>query len=286
MALPREDGRCQPSPSRVGWMGCVSLDAIGVLASQAPFPKIRTEPARRAAERILLHIIMLVESASQLNAQGRHSCALSLLRPLEDALDCLAAVSLVPDAAERWQRGELRPSDAARVSEHEFPPVVLPDGAEAADYRKGLRTHFNRYAHCSPELVSWDLYLSPDSEAVRQVFECPEQERTISIELRANHDRRLLEQNAVRVSAYLAAHVSEVISVIEMAYDVFLSANPQAAAALLTLKAAMEAHLVEHGPVYLDDCPPELQQLVMVDPSDPTEAKALLVDPDSDPDLD
>jgi hypothetical protein len=225
---------------------------------------------------------MLVEAASELNVQGRHSCALSLFRTLEDALDCLAAVSLVPDAAERWQRGELRPSDAARVSEHEFPPVVLPDGTEAADYRKGLRTHFNRYAHCSPELVSWDLYLSPDSEAVGQVFECPEQERTISIELRANHDRRVLEQNAVRISAYLAAHVSEVISVIEMAYEGFLSANPEAATALLTLNAAMEAHLVEHGPVYLDDRPPELQQLVMIDPSDPARAKALLVDLESD----
>ena len=255
---------------KTNWSRPVALDVIKRIISQGPEPKVRTETASRCAEAIGLHIMMLIMVASDANFAGRHSCALALFRGMEDALDCFAAVSLVPDAAEKWARGDLKASHAARLWEDEHGDFMLPTGDKAIDYRRGLRDYFNNFAHCSPYLTDWNLYLELDPSDELKVALQPSREQMLTVHCRPNHQEKILEQNALRIGAYLAAHTVEFISVVEMAYERFLIQNPDLKHELGRLKERLESSLEEEfGAVYLEDRPPELQQLVLRDASDP-----------------
>ena len=250
--------------------GSVALDVVTRIISQRPEPEARTETAGRCAEAIGLHLTMLIMVASDANLRGRHSCAVALFRGMEDALDCFAAASLIPDAADKWARGDLKASEAARLWQDKQGDFVLPTGEKAAEYRRGLRDYFNNFAHCSPYLTDWNCYpeLDPSDElkAARQ----PNEQHMLTVRLRANHQQRLLEQNATRIGAYLAAHTVEFILVVEMAYERFLAENPDLKRELSRSKDDIGNLLEkEFGAVYLDDRPPELQQLLVRDPSDP-----------------
>ena len=123
------------------------------IISQRPLPEAKSEIAREASEGIGLHLVNLVLGACQANMSGFHSCALALFRPMEDALDCLAAVSISPEAAERWTSGKLKASDAAKLWQDKLGEVKLPTGDTTCEYRKGLRQFLNDFAHCAPCLV-------------------------------------------------------------------------------------------------------------------------------------
>jgi len=176
--------------------------------------------------------------------------SVSLLRPLEDALDCFAAVTLIAGAAERWQKGDLKPSDAAKlwVGRSRIKPIT---GESVSDYRRRLRTTFNPFSHCSPEVVEWDVFVQRQSEKEHWI-------RT-----KINHGNRVIMLNAARIDAFLAAHTWEILAVIELAYPQYLEAQPQARQHIDTLKAEIQALLSEHWAKGLLNTihPPELEQI-------------------------
>ena len=127
----------------VDWTASTALDVLQELISVAPMPRAGSSDSQRAAELVGRHLIWLVLAAADANERGRHSAALALFRSMEDALDCFAAVSLVPGAAERWLQGDLRASDAAKLWEPE--EVRLATGEVTKGYRKTLRGFFNNF---------------------------------------------------------------------------------------------------------------------------------------------
>jgi len=250
----------------VVWTGSRVLAAISRIISEAPKPEVETETASRCAEAIGLHLGMLILTASDANLRGRHSCALALFRAMEDALDSFAAVSLIPDAAEKWAKGELKASKAASLCEHRLGDIVLPTGEKANEYRKGLRTYFDNFAHCSPYLTDWNIYPEFDTE---QLLESPS---NATARLQLNHEQRILDQNALTIAAYLAAHTIEFARAVETAYERFLTQHPDLKRELNRSKDDLENTLKEgFGAVYLDEVPPQLMPLDLSD------------DPDDDP---
>lgn len=75
----------------------------------APQPDIGTA-AKSDALLVGNHLLHLISGCGLLNGSGFHSAAVVLLRPMEDALDCFAAVSLIKDAAEQWSARRLKPA--------------------------------------------------------------------------------------------------------------------------------------------------------------------------------
>ena len=70
-----------------------------------------------------------------------------MLRPLEDALDCFAAVTMVKGAAERWSARNLKPSDAAKTW------IETAGDSFLAGYRKTLRGR-SRDTICTALMIS------------------------------------------------------------------------------------------------------------------------------------
>ncbi len=64
-----------------------------------PCPDLKTDASRSAAILIATHLLHTLQAAGNLNVSGFHSAAVVLFRPLEDALDCFAAVLLVESNA-------------------------------------------------------------------------------------------------------------------------------------------------------------------------------------------
>lgn len=246
------------------WSGSAALDIVRKILSRGPQPEAQTEEARFCAQAVGLHLIMLIMTTSDANLSGRHSCALALFRAMEDALDCFAAVSLIPEAAERWAEGKLKASQAAKRWEHKIADVKLPNGEKAVDYRKRLRAFFNNFAHCAPCLTEWNLYPDFDAEeAIRA-------KSKLRAELKFNHEQRVLQQNAMRIGQYLLAHTLEFVDVVEMGYEQFLAQNVQLTRQLTSAKEDIKnLFLKEVGPVYLENIPPELGQPVIKHPHDP-----------------
>jgi hypothetical protein len=66
------------------------------------------EQARPAAELIANHLLHLLRGAGLLNVYGHHS---------HDALDCFVAVCLVSEAAAKWEKHNLKASEAAIMAD-------------------------------------------------------------------------------------------------------------------------------------------------------------------------
>ena len=81
----------------------------------SPTTKASTNASKLNTVLILTHLLGLMESAGLVNCRGYHSSAITLMRAIEDATDCLAAVGINADAAIKWQEGKLNGSDAAKI---------------------------------------------------------------------------------------------------------------------------------------------------------------------------
>ena len=248
--------------------GSAALDAIGKIISRSPQPEVLSETAKLCAEVIARHLISLIMTASDANLAGRHSAALSLFRNAEDALDCFGAVTMVPDAAEKWAKGDLKASDAAKLCEPILGEVVLVTGQREPAYRKNLRNYFNKFAHCTPYLTDWDLFPDFESssiEALSQGRDIP----SIHAQLKVNHRGLILRANALRIGAYLYAHTIEFSSLIEKGYRRFLQGEPELQRYLQQTRIGLEDALKEYGPVYLEGMPPEIKNPVIQHPENP-----------------
>lgn len=58
--------------------------------------------------------------------------------------------------------------------------------------------------------------------------------------LRVNHQQRILRHKAIRIGAFLIAHIAEFATVVQQGYGDYLSANPKIAEDICKYKAAAE----------------------------------------------
>jgi hypothetical protein len=204
-----------------------SLALVRELLASEPEPDIGTPSARSAGLLVGNHLLQLIRACGLLNGSGLHSAAVTLFRPLEDALDCFAAVTLVTGAAERWSARDLKPSDAAKLWTGVAPAAMTPTAGTLGDYRKVLRGQFAHYMHCSYDLCLWDLHFSPQDRD-------PETD-SVSGTVQLNSQALVIDANAHAIDAHLTAHLLEFVAVVQHAYRLALERTPSRAAELVQL---------------------------------------------------
>lgn len=161
-----------------------------------------TKESKSSSALILTHLLGLMESAGMLNCRGWHSSAITLLRAIEDALDCFAAVGISHEAALKWQDGKLKASDAAKIWTVNH---YLNENDSMGDYRRMIRSALNTYSHCTPEQVNWNIYLEST------------QDNCCTMEL--NTKPMVININAYYIDRYICIHLYEVINVIFEVYN-------------------------------------------------------------------
>lgn len=189
-----------------------------------------------------------------LNALGFHSAAVSLLRPMEDALDCLGAVTLVPGCAESWQDGKLKASKAAELWTDAV-THLRPRDLTLPEYRRYLRRDFNFYSHCTKQLCNWNLFFQPSSQ------DSQTDQVTGSLEL--NVVPLVADRNAHSIDAFETAHLLEFLALVEHAYTKELALDSLAAGSLKPIKEGVERLMQQHDRHRCQEVrfPPEIARL-------------------------
>ncbi|MCC8022837.1 MAG: hypothetical protein LIO46_03525 [Clostridiales bacterium] len=185
-----------------------AIKLIWELVSISPSTKANTAQSKSNSVLILTHLLGLMGSIGLVNCRGYHSSAITLMRAIEDAMDCFAAVGIDADAAIRWQDGELRGSDAAKVWTQN---IKISGDTELSQYRKHIRTSLNNYSHCTPKQAHWNLYLESLGNG-----KC-------TVEL--NTKSMVINLNAYYIDRYLCIHIFELIEVLKLVYEDYLSSH-------------------------------------------------------------
>jgi len=188
-----------------------SLALLRNFLSLEPTPDIATPSSKSSGLLVGNHLLHLISACGLLNGSGFHSAAVTLLRPLEDALDCFAAVTMVRGAAERWSERQLKPSDAAKMWTEIAGDTFNPVNSTLAEYRKTLRGQFAHYMHCSYDLCLWDLFFSPRARD-------PETGQ-LSGPYELNRGGHVIDSNAHAIDAHLTAHYLEFMAIVKRAYS-------------------------------------------------------------------
>lgn len=89
-----------------------AIKLIWEIFANHPLPNNKSIASQSAAEQIVLHLLGTMNSIGMINAAGYHSAAVTLMRSIEDALDCLFAVVQSDINANKWLNGELKASQA------------------------------------------------------------------------------------------------------------------------------------------------------------------------------
>ena len=173
-----------------------------------PTPDIGSSAARSNGLLLSTHLLHLLNGCGLLNGAGLHSSAVSLLRSLEDALDCFGAVVLIKGAAEKWADRKLKASDAAKLWVPKVKEITTKD-VSLAEYRKALRSLFNQYSHCSCDLCLWNLFFLPKGI----------KDGVMTGTLEPNLPPSIIDQNGHSIDAHLTAHLLEFIILVKKAYD-------------------------------------------------------------------
>jgi hypothetical protein len=219
-----------------------ALVLVRAFLSQEPEPDLATPSAKSCGLLSGNHLCQLIDACGLLNGTGLHSAAVALLRPLEDALDCFAAVTLVEGAAERWADRNLKPSDAAKLWTVVAGDTFDLDDARLPDYRRTLRGQFAHYSHCSYDLCLWDLYFDPQTRDPKS--------GQLSGLYELNWSGRVINMNAHAVDAHLTAHLLEFLTILKRSYSSELERRADVSRNLARLESEiipiMDRHN-EHG---------------------------------------
>lgn len=199
------------------------------IVADKPYTILHDDSSRSASVLILLHILDLMEAAGLTNLRGYHSASVALFRPMEDALDCFAAVALIPNSADKWSQNKLKASDAAILIAQSN--IINYDNVEFGNYRKTCRERFNKYSHCSSDLANWNLYLKSIGN------------HRCTVEL--NDSPMVITSNAYTIDFYLIAHLSELIEIVQMAYKEYFENNSTLKDKLISLKGQINGILEE-----------------------------------------
>lgn len=168
-----------------------AIKMIWEIFANHPVPNNKSIASQSAAEQIVLHLLGTMNSIGMINAAGYHSAAVTLMRSIEDALDCLFAVVQSDVNANKWLNGELKASQAARTWTAD---KVVDQSIPLGDYRKNIRHGLNKYSHCSPNQTSWNIYRKSDEEG------------TYRLEL--NYQHAVISKNGYYIDRYLCIHLS------------------------------------------------------------------------------
>ena len=117
-----------------------AIKMIWEIFANHPLPNNKSIASQSAAEQIVLHLLGTMNSIGMINAAGYHSAAVTLMRSIEDALDCLFAVVQSDINANKWLNGELKASQAARTWTAD---KVVDQSIPLGDYRKNIRHGLN-----------------------------------------------------------------------------------------------------------------------------------------------
>lgn len=232
-----------------------ALHWIATFIAGVPLTDIDAESSSESA-LIANHLLHLMRGCGLLNGSGFHSAAVSLLRSMEDALDCFAAVSLVPGAAAEWKRGKLRPSDAAKKwTASNVADKLRPVNISLPEYRKQLRGQFNKYSHCSRELCLWDLYFNPSGKEPAT--------GNVTGTLDLNTIPLVIDSNGHSIDAFLTAHHLEFIALIKLAYAGTLRSLERELASLCALETQIIKIMEKHNEHRCQEVhiPPEVGRL-------------------------
>lgn len=197
------------------------------LAEIKPETFANTDESKDASALILTHLLGLMDSAGMINARGFHSSAITLLRAIEDATDCFAAVGIDGGAAERWNEGKLKSSVAAKI----WTSKLKCDSEKNEGYRKMIRTFLNCYSHCTPAQTNWNIYLE----------EYAENKATVEL----NTKTMVINMNAYYIDRYLCIHMYELIEVIEVVYSRYIKQNQDLEKKILDLQKSIEDVVLE-----------------------------------------
>ncbi len=225
--------------------------------SNTPSPNIADDDAKNYGTLLANHLLRLLEGCGTLNIGGLHSAAVALLRPLEDAFDCFAAVVNIEGAATKWAKGELRPSDAAKLWTPDLRVMTMAGRdteLSVADYRKHFRSAFAKYSHCSYALCSWDLFFKPS----RPNSKTGGMEGTVQINTKA----LVIDRNGHSIDAHLTAHLLEFEQQGRRGYSKALTETCDVGR-LSELESEIIAIMEKHNKHGCQDVhiPPELRQL-------------------------
>ena len=217
--------------------------------SNHPMPDNQSMTSQTAAEQIALHLLGTMNSIGLVNALGYHSTAVTLLRSIEDALDCLFAVVQSDTNANKWLNGELKASEAAREwTTNRIINQSLPLG----DYRKNIRQGFNNFSHCSPFQTNWNIYRESDIDGTCMLI--------------LNYQHAVIKTNGVFIDRYLCIHLYEFMEYLPIYYSGYFEKNKKTKTIFNNLKNEVEAIINEFlneigsEKLYMDN-PPELKGL-------------------------
>lgn len=221
---------------------------------ESPRSDIDTDRSSANAALIATHLLHLLRGAGLLNGTGFHSAAISLFRPMEDALDCFAAAALVNGAAEAWETGQLKPCEAAKQWTS-LATDMSPQHLSLPDYRKYLRRDFNVYSHCSNEVCTWNLFFHPQSRDERT----GKLRGTLQLNIRA----KIIDRNAHAVDAFETAHILEFIQIVRPAYSKLLQSRRDLRTELDVVEAGVVAIMEKHDEHHCQEVrvAPEIAQL-------------------------
>jgi len=223
-----------------------AIKLVWEIFAVSPMPNNQSEKSRLTAKTIMLHMLGTMNSIGMINAAGYHSAAITLLRSIEDALDCFCSVSQDESIAEKWENGELKASDAAKKWTE---GKQTDDSISMDEYRKNIRHAFNQYSHCTPKQTNWNLYRQSISNS-----QC---------KLMLNYQHAVIRRNGYFIDRYLCIHLHELIDVFKVYYSKYLIDNAEIAKELEELDLKIEEIIISFladlgtDKLYMDT-PPEL----------------------------
>jgi hypothetical protein len=223
--------------------------------ADVPETDIGTVRSKHNGALIGNHLIHLLHACGLVNGMGYHSAAVSLLRSMEDALDCFAAVVLVRDAAEKWENDSLKASDAAKKWTEADTGIEAKGPLSLGEYRKYIRRDLNKYSHCTRELCNWNLYFNPKTKN--------SQTGSISGILELNTTPDIIDSNGHAIDAYETAHLLEIIYIVRLGYKKALQRNNQTQEMLNDIEKEIIEIMEKHNEHGCQDVriPPELHRL-------------------------
>lgn len=214
-----------------------------------PVPNNKSTASQTAAEQIVLHLLGTMSSIGMINAAGYHSAAVTIMRSIEDALDCLFAVVHSDINANKWLSGELKASEAAREWTAD---KVVDKSMPLGDYRKNIRQGLNNYSHCSPNQTSWNLYRKRDKKG------------TCRLEL--NYQHAVISANGYYIDRYLCIHLYELMDNLPLYYSDYFAEKEERRIYFEKLKCDIETIIndflndIGSDRLYMNT-PPELEGL-------------------------
>lgn len=220
-----------------------------------PEPDLQSPKAKMNGALCGVHLLHLLRGCGLLNGSGFHSAAVSLLRPMEDALDCYAAIILVPGAAQDWESDKLKASDAGKKWVECVRDFTTHDNISLDEYRRRLRNDFNLYAHGNHALCLWNLFFQP--------YDAQDSNVTVKGTVQINFTPEVIDSNGHAIDAFEIAHILEFIAVTQQGYSRFLNSHTELQNQLADLLPKIKEIMVKHHAHRCQEVrfPPELARL-------------------------